>query len=134
VVRRQTSSTHQVRQKTAANSTWSNVKTELDGHGRPLRTIELAQGTAPNDAITSFVYANDGTLQSVSLPDPTRNNASTVSYRYGFDSLGRAISIRRPDSTTLTSQAASTSATTVSPRRSPRPPAPGVAWRRARPR
>ena len=98
------STTHQVRKTTSIASSWTNVKTELDGHGRPLRTIQLAQGTAPADAITSYAYANDGTLQSVSVPDPTQNNASTVTYRYTFDSLGRAISIRRPDSITVANQ------------------------------
>ena len=47
--------------------------------------------------MTLFSYRNDGTLQSVSVPDPAQNNASLVTYSYGFDSLGRATSIRRPD-------------------------------------
>ena len=75
-------------------------KTDLDGHGRPTRVTIYAQGSVPNDQITSYVYRLDGTLQSVSVPDPIANNASVVSYTYGFDSVGRPISIRRPDSTT----------------------------------
>lgn len=81
---------------------WKQVKTEFDGHGRPKRRIVYVQGTAPADQITTFSYRNDGTLSSVAVPDPTQNNASTVSYAYTFDSLGRATSIRRPDSSLAT--------------------------------
>ena len=64
----------------------------------------FAQGSAPNDQVTTFQYRNDGTLQMVSVPDPTANNATLVSYPYTFDSLGRATSIRRPDHTVAASQ------------------------------
>ena len=81
----------------ADESSGRREKTELDGHGRPIKKTVLAQGSAPHDHVTTFVYRNDGTLQTVSVPDPTANDASVVSYTYGFDSLGRATSIRRPD-------------------------------------
>jgi RHS repeat-associated protein len=83
---------------------WREQKTELDGHGRPIKTIVSAQGDAPADNVTTWAYGADGTLQSVSVPDPTTNDASLVTYTYTYDSLGRAKTMRRPDSTTPTSQ------------------------------
>ncbi|MBA3391790.1 MAG: hypothetical protein H0T89_04050 [Deltaproteobacteria bacterium] len=77
--------------------TWTEEKTELDGHGRPIKQTVFVQGTAPLDQITTFAYRNDGTLQTVEVPDPEANTAARVAYAYGFDSLGRATSIRRPD-------------------------------------
>jgi len=79
-------------------------ETDFDGHGRPIRKVRFSNGGAAADAVTTFTYANDGTLANVSLPDPTANDTSTVTYTYGFDSLGRPTSIRRPDSTTPASQ------------------------------
>ena len=83
---------------------WTQDKTESDGHGRPIKQTVFVQGTAPADQITSFVYRADGTLQSVSVPDPTVNSAALVTYTYGFDSLGRATTIRRPDNVSPASQ------------------------------
>jgi RHS repeat-associated protein len=83
---------------------YKQERTELDGHGRPIRKILYAQGAAPADHITSFHYRNDGTLETVSVPDPTANDASVVTYTYGFDSLGRPTSIRRPDTALLLDQ------------------------------
>jgi RHS repeat-associated protein len=77
--------------------TYAQDKLEVDGHGRPLEKTIYAAGSAPVDAVTIFSYRNDGTLASVNVPDPTLNNASTVTFTYGFDSLGRATSMRRPD-------------------------------------
>jgi YD repeat-containing protein len=54
-------------------------------------------GSAPADQITTFVYRGDRTLAEVMLPNPTANNANMVSYTYEFDSLGRPLTIRRPD-------------------------------------
>lgn len=88
--------THQTRYDVAATF-WKQIKVDLDGHGRTIRSTLYAQGSAPNDAVTTYTYRSDGTLQSVSVPDPTQNDASVVSYTYGFDSLGRPTSIRRPD-------------------------------------
>jgi RHS repeat-associated protein len=85
-------------------TTWTQDKTELDGHGRPIKQTVFVQGTAPADQVTSYLYRADGTLQSVSVPDPTVNNATLVTYTYGFDSLGRPTSIRRPDTTTRANQ------------------------------
>ncbi|MBX3159707.1 MAG: hypothetical protein KF773_27300 [Deltaproteobacteria bacterium] len=99
-----TSLTHQTRHDTTANSVWKQEKTEYDGHGRTTKQTVFAQGSAPADQITTFTYRADGTLQTVSLPDPTANNASVVTYTYGFDSLGRATSIRRPDAVNITDQ------------------------------
>lgn len=96
------STTNQVRLNvsgTDADAVWTQKKTEFDGHGRPIKITVYAQGSAPNDQITAFVYRADGTVQSVLVPDPTANNATLVMYTYRFDSLGRATSIRRPDST-----------------------------------
>jgi RHS repeat-associated protein len=76
---------------------WQQEKTDFDGHGRPTKKTVFAQGSVPNDQITTFQYRNDGTLHTVQVPDPTRNDASLVAYTYTFDSLGRATSIRRPD-------------------------------------
>src|SRR5262249_2633262 len=53
-------------------SAWKQDKTELDGHGRPTRKILFAQGSAAADAVKSFAYRNDGTLASVTTPDPTQ--------------------------------------------------------------
>ncbi len=98
-----TSSTNYSRIDELAN-VWKQTKTELDGHGRPTKTIVPAQGTAPADHVTTYVYRPDGTLQTVSVPDPSANNATLVSYTYTFDSLGRPLTIRRPDSTSPSSQ------------------------------
>jgi RHS repeat-associated protein len=78
--------------------TYGATKTELDGLGRPIREISYVFGSAPADAISTYVYRDDGTLAEARVPDPTQNNASTVTYTYTFDSLGRATGIRRPDS------------------------------------
>jgi RHS repeat-associated protein len=78
---------------------WRQEKTELDGRGRPIRKIVAHQGSAAADHVTAFAYRADGTLQSVAVPDPTLDGTSLVTYTYTFDSLGRAKSIRRPDST-----------------------------------
>jgi hypothetical protein len=92
-----TSVTSQLRMDVSPTSIWKEEKTELDGHGRPVRETVFVQGSAPNDQVTTFRYRNDGTLEAVAVPDPTANNATIVSYTYGFDSLGRATSIRRPN-------------------------------------
>ncbi|MGE3543578.1 MAG: toxin TcdB middle/N-terminal domain-containing protein [Kofleriaceae bacterium] len=94
-----TSVTHEQAYKLTSSGTmlWRMDKSELDGLGRPIQTTLYANGSAPLDAITTFQYTNAGTLGSVTVPDPSVNNASTVSYTYTFDSLGRPIGIRRPD-------------------------------------
>jgi YD repeat-containing protein len=86
-------------QRRIQGNDWTQEETQLDGHGRPIRTTMFVQGTAPADHVTSFVYANDGTLREVSVPDPSRNDAAQVTYTYDYDSLGRATSMRRPDAT-----------------------------------
>jgi RHS repeat-associated protein len=78
-------------------SRYAQDRTDLDGHGRPIRKTVYAFSSAPNDQITAFSYRNDGTLSEVRVPDPTANNATTVTYTYTFDSLGRPLTIRRPD-------------------------------------
>ncbi len=98
-----TSVSHQTRLD-SAGPTWKMDKAELDGHGRPIKQIVFAQGSAPNDQITTFQYRSDGTLQTVQVPDPTANSAAVVAYTYTFDSLGRPLSIRRPDAVSLPSQ------------------------------
>ncbi len=79
---------------------YTQDKTELDGHGRPIKKTSYVFGSAQNDAVTTFTYSADGRLTQVQVPDPAANDTSRVSYDYTFDSLGRATSIRRPDSTT----------------------------------
>jgi RHS repeat-associated protein len=91
---------HRTRLDIATNSVWKQEQTELDGHGRPIRVTLSTQGSAPHDQITTFHYRNDGTLHDVTVPDPTKNDASTVMFTYSFDSLGQATAIRRPDATT----------------------------------
>lgn len=95
---------HFTRLDDSATPVWKQEKTELDGHGRPIRTTVFTQGTAPADQVTSYAYRHDGTLQSVSVPDPTANDTSVVTYTYGFDSLGRPASIRRPDHASASQQ------------------------------
>jgi RHS repeat-associated protein len=79
-------------------------RTDLDGHARPLVHTVFVSGSAPADEITRYAYANDGTLATVTLPDPSANNAATVTYTYTFDSLGRPTSIRRPDAASAAQQ------------------------------
>ena len=83
---------------------WREEKTDFDGHGRPIKKTVFAQGGVPNDQATILRYRNDGTLQTVQVPDPTTNDASLVAFTYTFDSLGRATSIRRPDNETTADQ------------------------------
>ena len=91
-----TSVTHQAAYKEVAGVTsYTQDKTELDGHGRPTRSIAYAFGAAP-DSITTYRYRLDGTLQDVTMPDPTVNTTATTTYTYTFDSLGRALTMRRP--------------------------------------
>jgi RHS repeat-associated protein len=77
-------------------------KTELDGHGRVKKHTVFAQGSAPADQVTSFSYAGDGTLTQATIPDPTQNNSAVVAYTYTHDSLGRPLTIRRPDAVSST--------------------------------
>ena len=76
---------------------YAQSKTELDGHGRPMRKTVYAQGAATTDAITTYQFNDVGTLRSVTVPDPTANDSSTVVYTYTFDSLGRPTAMNRPD-------------------------------------
>ncbi|MGE0400908.1 MAG: toxin TcdB middle/N-terminal domain-containing protein [Kofleriaceae bacterium] len=85
--------------ESAVTPVWREQQTELDGHGRPTKVTVLAQGSATANQVTTYSYRADGTLSSVSVPDPT-NDSSFVTYSYTFDTLGRPRSIRRPDSTT----------------------------------
>jgi hypothetical protein len=78
--------------------------TLLDGHGRPLQKTTYAQGAAPANQVTTYQFNSDGTLGSVTVPDPSANDTSTVKYTYAFDSLGRPTSIRRPDASLATNQ------------------------------
>jgi RHS repeat-associated protein len=78
--------------------------TTLDGHGRPLQKTVYALGAAAANAITTYTWRSDGTLQSVTVPDPSQNSTATVTYTYGFDSLGRPTSMRRPDDPSPTNQ------------------------------
>ena len=70
---------------------------ELDGHGRTFR--KTVPGATNGNQVSTFHFNADGTLQDVTLPDPTADNLTVVQYDYTFDSLARATSIRRPDNT-----------------------------------
>ncbi len=97
-----TSVTHQAAiDETAGVIRYSQDKTELDGHGRPIKKIVYALGAAVADQVTTSHYNAEGTLRDVTLPDPSLNTTATVLYDYTYDSLGRAKSIRRPDTTVL---------------------------------
>jgi hypothetical protein len=76
---------------------WTTERTDLDGHGRPIKTVESVNGTAPVDAVTTYDYDIEGKLVAVSVPDPTQNSTAQVTFTYTFDSLGRPTAIRRPD-------------------------------------
>ncbi len=79
---------------------YAESRTELDGHGRTTRVIVPLDASGAVEQITYYSYRPNGTLQSVSVPDPRFNDTSQVTYTYEFDTLGRPRSIRRPDSTT----------------------------------
>ena len=79
-------------------------RTDADGHGRPLYRTSYALGAAAADAITRYTYNDAGMVAAFSIPDPTLNTTATVQYNYTFDSLGRPLTIRRPDFTTPASQ------------------------------
>ena len=88
-----------------AGTTWTRQRTDLDGHGRPIKSTVFVQGTAPADQITDYVYNANGFLTSVRVPNPASNSSAQVTYSYTFDSLGRPLTIRRPDVTTPASGA-----------------------------
>ena len=93
-----TSVTHQAVNETGGAVLFTKDKTDLDGHGRPTQKTAYAQGAAVANHVTTYRYRLDGTLQDVSVPHPTANDATTVLYTYTFDSLGRPLTLRRPDS------------------------------------
>lgn len=74
---------------------WTREETRLDGRGRPEQIIVETGGTGP-DAVTTYDYDARGNLAKVYLPDPSQNSTGTVMYTYGYDSLGRPTSMRRP--------------------------------------
>ncbi len=63
----------------------------------PITERVSVYGSAPADQVTTYRYRDDGTLREVLVPDSSRNDASTVSYLYNFDSIGRSTEIIRPD-------------------------------------
>jgi hypothetical protein len=83
---------------------YSKDQTDFDGHGRTTAVTVFALGAAAANHVTRYFYGSDGFLDEVHVPDPTANDSSQVVYRYGFDSLGRPTSIRRPDTTVLADQ------------------------------
>jgi RHS repeat-associated protein len=74
-------------------------RADYDGSARLMRTTKFALGAAAADAITSYLYGNDGKLISVSTPDPSANDVSVVTTLYDFDSIGRPTKVRMPDHT-----------------------------------
>lgn len=72
----------------------SREETMFDGQGRPDVATVTTMGAAP--ATTSYDYDHRGQLVAVTVPDPSQNSAATVTYSYGFDSLGRPLWRRRP--------------------------------------
>jgi RHS repeat-associated protein len=83
---------------------WVQEQKAFDGSGRIMRDTLYAQGAAAADKVTTYHFTNSGFLGSVTEPDPTANDTSTVTYTYDYDSLGRPTAIRRPDSTVLASR------------------------------
>ena len=73
---------------------WTHDRVSIDGHGRPIASTD-------GIAVTMYDYASDGKLTSVTLPSP-ETDGDFVTYSYGFDSIGRPTSIRRPDGPALT--------------------------------
>ncbi|MEQ1729680.1 MAG: RHS repeat-associated core domain-containing protein, partial [Vicinamibacterales bacterium] len=76
---------------------WTREETRLDSRGRPVQVLAKT-GAATLDAITTYDYDFKGKLVGVTLPDPSAaaSSAATVAYSYGYDSLGRPTSMRRP--------------------------------------
>jgi RHS repeat-associated protein len=72
-------------------TTWSEQRTDLDGHGRPIKITT----TGSPGSITTYDYNEAGNLVAVQVPDPA-NDAALVTYTYEFDSIGRPTSMRRP--------------------------------------
>jgi RHS repeat-associated protein len=100
-----TSVTHQgAIKETAGVISYTQDKTELDGHGRTIRKTVFANGAAVADQITTYHYNPEGTVHDVTVPDPSQNTVATVQYDYTFDSLGRQKTIRRPDNTLAASR------------------------------
>jgi RHS repeat-associated protein len=85
-------------------SLWTWQKTELDGHGRPIKTTVDPQGSAPALQVTNYFYNANGFLTSVAVPSPAANSGFQVTYTYTFDSLGRPLTIRRPDTSSPANQ------------------------------
>jgi YD repeat-containing protein len=71
----------------------------LDGNNRLVEETVSSLSAGTVDAVTRYVYSNNGTLSQIDISDPTVDVSSndTVSYTYTFDSLGRVTSARRPD-------------------------------------
>ena len=84
----------------AETSTWTEKRTDLDGLGRPIKETVFVQGTALADQISTYTYASqEGWLTAAEVPDPSANSTARVQYLYTYDTLGRPLTIRRPDST-----------------------------------
>lgn len=75
------------------NSFRSREEAQLDGYGRPEIVTVEAGGI---DAVTTYDYDHRGHMVGVAVPDPSQHSTATVTYSYGFDSLGRPSSITRP--------------------------------------
>jgi RHS repeat-associated protein len=81
---------------------FTKTQMELDGHGRTFRKTEFTT-SVPTNAVTMYIYDYRGDLVSVDVPDPSHNDDTRTTYTYTYDSLGRPLSVRRPDSSTLPS-------------------------------
>lgn len=81
------------------NITYSKDETDLDGLGRPMKKIVFINGagSASPTEVTTYHWTDDGTLTSLDVPNPAANDASIVTYHYTFDSLGRPLTMTRPD-------------------------------------
>ncbi len=75
-----------------ANYTWT--ETTFDGSGRVVKRDELRAG--PHH-IDTFLYDEQGNLDTLTTNDPSVDDGSTVVYDYKFDPLDRVIGIERPD-------------------------------------
>ncbi|MBK7074523.1 MAG: hypothetical protein IPH44_19725 [Myxococcales bacterium] len=78
-------------------SRWTETETQLDGGGRQVQ-VSVKTGPSTPAAVTSYDYDGRGKLVSVTMPDPSAaaNVVASVTYTYGYDSLGRPSWMRRP--------------------------------------
>jgi RHS repeat-associated protein len=86
------------RLRDAGGTVWMIAERAVDGLGRRLTETEYAASGAP--VTTTYSYGGHGNVSAIDVPDP-RADGSHVRYAYGYDGLGRLVSLTRPDGTGL---------------------------------